>query len=279
MLSQSLRSMLKQTPARRVLTALRHWGIDGRDVLLASYPKSGNTWLKFMAAELVTGGDRDVFSFDNDVVPFVGFQKHARRLLPGGGRLIKTHEPYRPCYQRAIYIVRDVRDVVVSYYFHQQRVRGSTQEFGEFVRAFCEGRVDGYGTWAAHVGSWLDSPLAGRGGLLVLRYEDIRLQAAGQLGKICEFLKLPVDAERIATAIEQNSLQAMREKEQQSAFMQQRARDPGTPFVREGKSGGWRERLAPADLELLLDRCGPVLSRLGYEDASAPALSTGGDRR
>jgi hypothetical protein len=58
--------------------------------MLASYPRSGNTWLRFVLADVLAESS----SFDNiqGLIPEIGIHGGARSLLPNGGRLIKTHE-------------------------------------------------------------------------------------------------------------------------------------------------------------------------------------------
>ena len=103
--------------------------------------------------------------FDNDstVIAEVGSHRAAPGVLPGGGRLIKSHEPYsgpqKRVYRKAIYLIRDGRDVAVSYYYTLIRRGLYEGDFGPFLRLFLAGGVDGYGPWHEHVESWLDSPL------------------------------------------------------------------------------------------------------------------------
>src|SRR5690242_17221396 len=108
-----LRYRGSQTALRVPLIWLRHRGFGPNDVFLASFPRSGNTWLRFVLGEVLT---RESVEFENvnRIIPEVGLQGKARAVLPGGGRLIKTHELYRQEYQRAIYVIRDVRDVLLS---------------------------------------------------------------------------------------------------------------------------------------------------------------------
>src|SRR5215472_10450025 len=99
------RYALSKTWLRAPLVSLRHRGLDARDVFFASYPRSGSTWLRFLLFETLSG-QSSAFGKVNDCIPDVGDHLKAPRLLPGGGRLIKTHEPYRNSYEKALYIVR-----------------------------------------------------------------------------------------------------------------------------------------------------------------------------
>src|SRR5260221_8061143 len=107
---------------RTLVTISRHWAVDARDAFIVSYPRSGNTWLKFVLVHLLTGKAADLTDHES-IVPYVGSHRKAPHVLPSGGRLLKSHEPYRrdygSAYQRGAYIVRDGRDVAVSYYYYQ----------------------------------------------------------------------------------------------------------------------------------------------------------------
>src|ERR1700744_2321096 len=107
------RGRMARTRLRSPLVWLRHLGLDTSDVYLASYPRSGNTMLRFVLAEILSGIPSSFDSIQR-IVPEIGVHVHAHPLLPGAGRLIKTHEPYRRKYKRGIYIVRDIRDVMLS---------------------------------------------------------------------------------------------------------------------------------------------------------------------
>lgn len=123
--------------------------------MLASYPRSGNSWTKLMLAELLVGSAKIDGRSKEWFVPMVGQHRGAPGVLPNGGRLIKTHEPYNKAYARAIYLVRDVRDVVVSFRTLRTMEGFSEESFDDFLSRFAVGAIGGYGTWQEHVASWL----------------------------------------------------------------------------------------------------------------------------
>jgi len=109
-----IRYKLRSTKLRVPLVWFRHLGLgrDTSDVFLASFQRSGSTWLRFLLCDVLTKGAAD-FRNVKFTIPDV---RHYRRgaVLLDGGRLIKTHEPYRKEYGKAVYIVRDPRDVALS---------------------------------------------------------------------------------------------------------------------------------------------------------------------
>lgn len=257
----------RSTPALRLpIVTYRHRRLVAADVFLASYPKSGNTWLKFMLASLLAG--REIgFDHEPDLVPPVGAHARAGPLLADGGRLVKSHEPYSALYvrspRRAIYVLRDGRDAAVSYYYAFLRRGWYDGPFSGFLGLFLAGRVDGYGTWERHVRSWLSSPLAGDGGLLLVRYEDLLEDARGELGRVAGFLGVEARTEELDRAVERNTIERMRSREQGSRF-QKRMRRKHIPFVRKGVAGDWTATFSPDDHARFLRAAGDLLADLGY---------------
>jgi hypothetical protein len=264
MLLGQIRHQLSISRLRNPLVWLRHRNLGAADVMVASYPRSGSTWLRFVLAEILTGAPSD-FARVNDSIPAVGRHRHAAPLLPAGGRLMKTHEPCRPEYRRGIYVVRDPRDVVISEYAYQLALGRFTNRFDRFVNAFLQGGVNGYGSWQDHVCGWLDAPLAHNGDLLLVRFEDLRAATEATLVRVLGFLSCSADIAAIRAAVANNSIDKMRAKEQRSP---QKASRNGR-FVRNGSVGGWRELISERHLRLIEQYAGDAMLRLGYLDPDA----------
>jgi Sulfotransferase domain len=256
-----------------------HIGLKPQDIFQASYPRSGSTWLRFMLFQILRGEEAG-FSKIDKCIPEIESHRGVPPLLPGGGRLIKTHEQYRKDYARAVFLVRDVRDVFLSIY---ARATGagltdlvSKGDFDSFLMAFLTGKAVQQGTWQAHTRSWLDSPPAKNGNLLVVRYEDLRRNPEPVLGNLLEFLGVTPDFRVIRKAIEDNSLQQMRAKEdkalkagEESALLgcHKNAEGEDGRFVRKGKVGGWRSQLTDAQIQIFNKYAGDMLATLGYDSA------------
>ena len=263
---------ISKTPVRIPVQWLRHRGFTQSDVFLGSYPRSGSTWLRFLLSEILTGQSPE-FSRTNQLIPDVGKHSGAVALLPKNGRLIKTHESYRPEYKKAVYLVRDARDVVSSEYAYQTSLGWFKGGFDDYVKCFVRGTVDGYGSWQDHVSSWVNSPLARGGNLLVLRFEDLRRDTVETLSEICDFMAVEIERDVIKRAIDNNSLEKMREKEKRNP---QRASREGR-FVRSGLVEGWRGKLSEEQIQMIERYAGEALSRLGYScgEMTAPPSSPG----
>ncbi len=249
---------------RSGVNALRHRVVTRADALLVSYPKSGNTWLKFMLAHALTGVPTS-FDATEDAVGQVGKRTDVPALLPDGGRILKSHEAFSAGVRapgRVVYVARDGRDVVVSYYQQFVRRGWNPGEFSEYLPRFVAGTVDGYGPWGPHVTSWLDGSPARDGRLLTIRYEDLLEDPLGGLQQTLDFLGASVDANVVEAAVEANRFEQMRKRETGSAFHEKQG---DKFFVRRGVAGEWRETFSEADIALFDRAFGAVLDRLGYE--------------
>lgn len=248
---------------RSGVNVLRHRGVTSADALLVSYPKSGNTWVKFMLAHALTGVETS-FDATEDAIGRIGGRTDVPALLPGGGRILKSHEAFSAGVRapgRVVYVVRDGRDVAVSYYEQFVRKGMNPGPFSSYLPRFVAGTVDGYGPWGRHATSWLDGGIARNGRLLTIRYEDLLEDPSGGLQQTLEFLGAPIDTDMVEAAVEANRFEQMRQRETQSAFHEKQG---DRFFVRRGVAGGWRETFSDADSELFDHAFGAVLERLGY---------------
>ncbi len=238
---------------------VRHRNLIPADVFVASYPRSGNTWLRFMLYEILVGHSSS-FANVHQLVPDIGTHHEALPVLPGNGRLIKTHEPYRREYKKAIYLVRDVRDVALSEFAFQKALGLAGDDFELYLQRFLQGKVNPFGSWIAHVNSWMNAKDDKRADVLLVRYDEMRRTPEERLAEMMEFVAVPVERDTIRRAIANNSVDKMREKEKVNP---QRASAKGR-FVRDGSVGGWREKFSAAQAQLVQQCAGLVLTRLGY---------------
>jgi hypothetical protein len=215
-------------------------------------------------------GESAQFESVNRAIPRPGWHNQAPRLLPSGGRLIQTHEIYRNEYQRAIYLVRDVRDVVTSEYFHQTGQGLYFHEFDRFLQDFLDGSVNGYGPWAKNVISWLDAIEENPDHFLLVKFENFRQDPENGLKIIARFLGAGVSDAAIQNAIRQNTLQEMQKKENSAKDTVFKNWDITQRFVRSGTSGGWRQKLSEDQVHLVEIHNATVLHRLGYSIHSQP---------
>jgi len=252
---------------RAPLTRVRHWGLDGTDAFIASYPRSGNTWLRFLMFEILTAGSAG-FEEVNHVVAEVGLHGPARPVLPGRGRLVKTHEPYHKQYKKAIYLVRDVRDVVLSEFAYQKALGWIPDDFDGFLQRFLNGEVNPFSAWHEHVSGWMNSPLASTPNLLLIKFEELRKNTNSVVTQVVDFLGVDVSPQTIVEAIANNTVQKMQEKEHRTPQLGATAPKANlgqeSRFIRSGSIGGWRARLSPQQLHQIEGVTANMLIHMGY---------------
>jgi hypothetical protein len=262
-----LRYLLSQTRLRKPLYWIRHTGLRPADIFFGSYPRSGSTWTRFVLYEILTGREAS-FESVNSTLRGVHRLNHGTPVLPTGGRLVGSHEQYQAKYRRALYLVRDGRDVLLSEYAYLTSQGFYRKDFDHFVGGFvgANGRVNGFGPWQEHVNSWLDSPIAGTSSFLLMQYENLRQSPEESFQCICDFLGVTVSRDTIQRALASNSISRMREKERHTPQL-----PPGKDsFVRSGSVQGWHGKLSQCQLDVFEQGAGSVLTRLGYPLSNAP---------
>lgn len=249
------------------------------DVFIVSYPRSGNTWTRFLLGNLIYSDAPVTFSNIESRIPEIYFNTDRfLRQLPRP-RVLKSHECFQPHYPRVIYIVRDPRDVAISYYHHNLKARNIPDGYPMegFVSRFLVGEFDPkFGSWRDNVLSWIalrkDDPR-----FLLLRYEDMKADSECALAGVirflrgCAFPQIDGSPTALKRAIELSSPETMRalEKQEASHWVLTKETRSDKPFVRSATVGGWKSQLAPESVAAIESAWGGLIQSLGYELSSA----------
>ncbi len=246
----------------------RHYTVYPDDTFLVSYPKSGNTWVRFLLANLIHPNETVGFANINRLLPAPGvITKRFLKSVPRP-RILKSHEPFDARFRKVIYLVRDPRDVAVSEYHFDLKKRYIAAEMTleQFIKPFLAGETSSYGSWWEHVASWV-GPRYGNPAFLLTRYEDLLADPIVETRKIAEFLGIAADEARLKAAVERSSADKMRKLEKQDAEKWTGTKNTRQeiPFVRAAKSGGWKESLPRHSVEQIEVAWFPLMNFLGYE--------------
>ena len=255
-------------------------------IWLASYPKSGNTWLRmFLKSYFQKPGTK--FALNQEVldnfrshsfpdleilkhlkINFKKFEEIAKNWetmqdyinLNNKTNFLKTHNsmctvgPHKFTSHKntkgGIYLIRDPRDVLISYSNHL----GKSYEDTFRIMSSSDSNEspplsnedDSYektllGSWADHYNSWRSYKSSK---ILIIKYEDMVLQSYDTFKKIINYLNeidnTEVNEEKLNRALKQTEFKELQNMEKKYGFSEKLK---GELFFRKGKTGNWKEEL------------------------------------
>lgn len=271
-----IKTVLKYVLGRDI--AGRSIAVRADDTFIVSYPRSGNTWTRFLLANLLYAGKTVTFANIEGLIPDAEAQSSRYMKRVPSPRTIKSHQYFDHRYPRVLYIVRDPRDVVLSYYNFSRKYRQITDEYPleSYVHDFVTGKLSSapWGTWGENVGTWV-AARNGRPDFLLVRYEDLIEQTEIELARVAVFLGLEPAADRLHAAIERSSAARMREMEkiEGADWVTTKGKRPDIPFIGSASSGNWRSKLPAAAASEIETAWGPLMASLGYELMQPIALA------
>ena len=182
--------------------------------------------------------------------------------------LIKSHfqlNGARPFgeYRRVIYLIRDPRDVLLSYYRFARFVSHYPGDLNEFAIDWTAGRIWPC-SWQEHVNSWLAPRLQQPPfELTLLRYEDFVSDPVGQIEILAELLGVEVGRSRVEEIVADTSLEVMRAREIKGNC----GFGPELNLIGSPKPGNWKElrsRDERGALAIVEEFAGDAMRRVGY---------------
>ena len=236
------------------------------DVVIVSYPRSGSTWLRFIFANLIrnTVGDGSTsvdFLFVQRFMPAISAEIQRKGVdyeaLPSP-RIMRTHSLYIKEIPKVIYLMRDGRDVLVSYYMYFKKSNVFEGSFADFLVSNMRG-VE----WDQHVTSWLYNNSSLRN-VCVVKYEDLLKTPVLEVERLAAFIGLECGRDQIHKAVHESSFEKMRQVEENTGLGFFSGRNDQIPFVRKGESGTWKKVFGEKDKARVKEMYGNVLLRTGY---------------
>jgi hypothetical protein len=230
------------------------------DIFIVGYPKSGNTWMQYLVSSVIFGIDSEFQSgkLALDIVPDVHAKTHYKRY--GNITFFKSHHLPNKGYKRVIYLIRDVRDTMISYY-QMNKALGYDVTLEEMV-------VSGVSLfpckWLRHVTEWRDNTF--RADILVVRYEDLLSDTIKELKRICAFARLERSDRLLENAVTGNEIGKIREKAKMFGGMGHRKweGEAGQKFFRKGVMGTYKEEMSPELISYLNEEAGHLLRHYNY---------------
>ncbi len=272
-----------------------------KNIFLASYPKSGNTWMRAIIANL--------YNFDEEFnlktlksIPLLSIKKNfdefenkiysennilnfdwvsqniieCQKILNNKSdhlNIFKTHSVRHKKFTNEtvnagfIYIVRDPRDIVVSFKnFSRKKFDEIINEllFEKKLMINTNGAKELLSTWDLHVRSWLNYNTVPR---LIIKYEDLKSNPKEIVLNIKEFLnkiyKLNIDLsdKQIDKIIENTNFNNLRKLENQYGFDEA---SKYSKFFRSGNSNQWKDVLSKTQLQLIENNLKTLMKYFKY---------------
>ncbi|NBD33269.1 MAG: hypothetical protein GVY17_09955 [Cyanobacteria bacterium] len=216
------------------------------DIFIVTYPRSGTTLLQMILYQIMTDGNMDIPHISHFCPWFERFTKDSLEALPSP-RVFKSHLSYKWIPKgpsKYIYVARNGKDVMVSFFHLATTHMNSRETFSEFFNRFMRNQL-WHGSWFEHVAEWWTN----RQGIeiLFLKYEDLTDDLENCIQKIIEFCGFEVDPNKIPQILERCSFTFMKKHEDKFDHITEKMFERGfkmNSFIRQGKVGNWTEYLS-----------------------------------
>jgi len=238
-----------------------------KDVYLVSYPRSGNTWMRVMLAELMYGESGDSLADLGYYMPDSKKPQSIKNTIQSNFHIIKTHDPFMrnrlsENFRKVIYLVRDPRDVVISWHRFSS-VSYYKFDLDQFIFEWVTGRI--YPTsWSTHVSSW-----TGPGyekiniEMCIIKYEDLLVDTITNLQKVADFIDLDKSEDELRKAVKKGSAKQMRKKEK-NGFWEKDIDKDKLEFIGDATKNQWKTKLTREQIELIEKYSEIEMKQFGY---------------
>ena len=230
------------------------------DIWIVTYPKSGTTWTQQIVRFIISRGEEDRTASVIEAVPWVeGFCNNpafgSSRVdvdKMDSPRAFMSHLPYdkMPCGLprdtpgKYIYVVRNPKDVVVSFFHYERGMPYSPlYDWDEFFEKFVRGDLV-YGNYFDHILSWWAHK--DDANVLFLKYEDMQKYLPSAVSRIAKFIGQDINKKLVDEIARKTTFSNM--KKDSSAnyeWMNKYRRSCGTNFMRKGEVGDWKNHFTP----------------------------------
>lgn len=232
--------------------------VTAEDFILTSYPKSGNTWLRFVFANLyansVSAGKEVNFHNIEQFSPAVGGKfnstdhSNQKYLYP---RAVKTH--YNWCFRysshRSVLLVRHPMRCVPAFFDYLSVAQGVQYPN---MTAFLSSARHGLPAWISFHQSWR------KHADFILRYEDILEEPEYWIGQVVKYLNLPFTSNDIIESLERSSRSEMKKVE----IKGDPYHDAGYTFVRGENEVRETAEISTVERNLITSNALPIYEEL-----------------
>ncbi len=245
------------------------------DIIIATYAKSGTTWMQQIIGQLLFDGAADLEVAE--MSPWVDLRVPPKEVkLPvveaqTHRRFLKTHLPVDALRfsekAKYIYIGRDARDVVWSLYNHHSnanqlwyealndtpgRVGPPIEPPPADIRQYWSDwfERDGFPFWPfwENVRSWWE--IRELPNVLFVHFADLKRDMPAEIRRVAGFLEIPIDDDVWPAVLEHCSFEWMKKNATMSVPLGGAFWDAGAEvFINKGVNGRWTETLSSDECE------------------------------
>ena len=186
------------------------YGERDSDIYVSTYTRSGTTWVQTFLYQLTTDGNMD-FDHIFDVSPWLYYSalRRVEPSYPPEPRILKTHDDYNFYSDkpkgRFIYVIRDGKDIIVSFYHHRINVRGYEGTFEEHFNEFINN--NNY-NWFEHVKGWVENK--NHFPILYVKYESLKNDFENEIKRIIDFCGISINDSILKRTKERSSFSFMK---------------------------------------------------------------------
>ncbi|KAM6542149.1 hypothetical protein CsatB_006596 [Cannabis sativa] len=280
-----------------IISFQNHFQALDEDIIIASKPKSGTTWLKALLFSIVNRANTTLSntpllsSNPHELVPFFEFNLYTRNqknppLIKNisSPRLFSTHIPYDSLPKsitksqcRIIYICRNPLDTIISHWHFANQADDSDHldhcsskwTLEEFVDAYCNGE-EVYGPFWSHILGYWKQSVENPHNVMFFKYEELKKDTKTQVKRLAEFVGFPFSLEEEALGIVDEILELCSLKNLKELDVNKHGKFmpyfENKSYFRKGEVGDWINHLNSATVERVkklvhkkLNSCGLIL--------------------
>ena len=271
----------------------------GKIVWIASYPKSGNTWMRMFLMHYFSRRDvlppdaaqgfapnenngrfyQPFLPISADKLPDTALAsvrplaQHAISKMSDSYVFAKTHHWFGTHHgiptvslddsAASVYLVRNPLDVVVSYAYFRNVSYDQAIDWvlakDRILPRITKGSYFAAGSWSQNVSSWRNQRQLP---CTILRYEDIVSNPKEQFRGLLRSWGLNINPKRLTSAIDLTSLGALKAAEARYGFQERPISTKA--FFRSGKTGEGYEKLTKLQRLRVINACDQEMSEFGY---------------
>lgn len=268
MLIKKFLKLFSYDERKSILNGL-NFGFSDNQYFLASFPKSGNTWVRFILSYLTDSSKEIPIKRLGEFIPDFHVLNQLKLIEDSKNnfrefdfQFIKTHESFSKFYKNKniILVVRDGRDVITSYYHY---INSRTKKQTSIENIIRNENIHRFGSWTEHFNSWKDHITNSSA---LLKYEDLLEDPFKHISKLLKYIDWEKKDHEIINSIEKSSFKSLQKNEEKNGItFSNKINDNSVPFFRSGKSGNWKNHFSDKDHDIFWKLHGETMRTLNYK--------------